>query len=100
MIDKAHAFGLFGEQKVFKKLWYDGHWWLAGFVPCLRYNVDKHGFHPLKSIEASIPWDHVAIDLVTPLPVTSDGYDTMLVIVDLMTKYAIIKCLKCKAWSK
>lgn len=106
MIERAHRFGHFGEKSVFKRIWEDGYWWpnmrqqirdnLAGCAPCLRYNVGKRGFHPLRSIEASMPWDHLAVDLVTPLPMSNDGYDTLLVIVDMMTKFAILKPLKGK----
>lgn len=58
--------------------------------------LGKKCFHPLISIEASMPFEYPAIDLVTPLPMSADGYDTMLVIFDIMTKYAILKCLNGK----
>lgn len=50
----------------------------------------------MKTIQASMPWDHLAIDLGTPLPMHTDGFDTLLVIVDVMTKFCILKCLKGK----
>ncbi len=110
IIDRAHQFGHFGEQEVFKKIWHDGYWWeniradikeaLSTCTPCLRYNVQKRGFHPLRSITADLPWDHIAIDLVTPLPLSENGYDTLLVIVDIMTKFCILRCLSSKGMEK
>lgn len=43
-----------------------------------------------------MPCDHLAMDLVTPLPMGNDGCDTVLVIVDMITKFAILKPLKGK----
>lgn len=101
-VERAHNFGHFGEQEVFKKLWNKGYWWegiredikkeLSNCTPCLRYNIQKRGFHPLRSIVAELPWDHIAVDLVTPLPVSDSGCDTLLVVVDIMTKFAILRC--------
>lgn len=106
-IEKAHSFGHFGEQAIFQKLWHEGFWWksirediravTSSCTPCLRYNVQRKGFHPLKIISASLPWDHVAIDLVVNIPRSEDGKDTLLVIVDIMTKFAILRCLKGKS---
>lgn len=52
---------------------------------CQRFNYSKEGFHPLKPISAKLPFDHTAIDLVTPLPKGRDGCDTLLVVVDVFT---------------
>jgi len=110
LVKKAHAFGHFGEQEIFRKLWNDGWWWskmrqdikseISGCVPCLRYNVLRRGYHPLKTITAALPWDHIAIDLVTPLPVSDDGMDTLLVVVDIMTRFVILRCLTSKEMSQ
>ncbi len=69
---------------------------IADCAPCQRYNIGKKGFHPLQTNTASLPWDHIAVDLVTPLPVSKNGEDTLLVIVDIMSKFAILKSLKSK----
>ena len=106
LIELAHRFGHFGQHEVFLRLWQDGYWWknirkdiadvLAECAPCQRYNVQRRGFHPIQAIRADLPWDHIAVDLVTPLPMTSNGEDTLLVIVDVMTKFAVLRCLKSK----
>ena len=33
-------------------------------------------------------WDSISMDLITDLPVTSDGFDSILVVVDRLSKYA------------
>ena len=107
LIQRAHLFGHFGEQEIFTKLWNDGIWWngmreaikaeLQNCTECLRFNVQKRGFHPLKSVTANLPWDHIAIDLITPVPNSKDGYNTILTIICMMTKFAILRPLKNKA---
>jgi hypothetical protein len=43
----------------------------------------------LKTLEvASRPWDEISMDFIEPLPV-SNGYDSILVVVDRLTKWAI-----------
>lgn len=37
----------------------------------------------MKIITASLLWDHIAIDLVTPLPQSDEGFDTLLVTCDI-----------------
>lgn len=106
LIDRAHKFGHFGGQALFMKLWNDGYWWknirkeisevISECMPCQRYNTAKRGFHPLKAVSADLPWDHIAIDLVTPLPLSKNGEDTLLVTTDLFTKFTILRCLKGK----
>lgn len=106
LVSEAHEFGHFGEQEVFMKLWQKGSWWsgmrkdikseLSKCIQCLSFNVLKRGFHPLKSVTAELPWDHKAIDLVTPLPNSEDRMDTLLVICDVMSRFVILRCFSSK----
>jgi hypothetical protein len=43
---------------------------------------EKTGVHPLNSISASLPFDHVAIDL-KQLPTSPEGYNYILLLVDI-----------------
>lgn len=107
LVKKAHRFGHFGEDAIFKKILTEGFWWkgvredirshIASCTDCQRYNIGRKGFHPPRSVVADLPWDHVAVDLVTPLPLSSEGYDTLLVVVDVMTKFCILRTLKGKS---
>mgnify|MGYP003417028239 FL=1 len=41
-----------------------------------------------------IPWEHISMDLITDLPCTSDGYCTILSVVDRFSKYCVFIPLK------
>src|SRR3990167_470739 len=61
-----------------------------------KIQYPKKGFHPLKSIEAELPMDHIGIDLAGPLPTTEDGYNYVLVVIDVCTKFTFLRALKSK----
>ena len=41
-----------------------------------------------------VPWEHVSMDLITDLPLTSDGYSNILSVVDRFSKYCVFTPLK------
>ena len=67
-------------------------------VPCQRFNIGKHGFHPMTPVTAAMPWDHIAVDLKS-LPKSAKGHSYILVIVDVFTKFTFLRPLKSKAAS-
>ena len=62
---------------------------------CQRVNVKREGFHPLQSITADQPWEHITLDLVTTLPPDA-GYTNLLVVTDIFSKYVVLHPLKSK----
>ncbi|KAF9176088.1 hypothetical protein BGZ49_006728, partial [Haplosporangium sp. Z 27] len=38
----------------------------------MHYNISKKGYHPMKSINAELPGEHIAIDLTGPLSPSSE----------------------------
>jgi hypothetical protein len=104
LIRKAHSFGHFGREAVFKHLWYKGYWWpsiraeisnqLNNCDACTRYVVVKAGYHPAASITANGPGDHYQIDTSVHLPESADGYKAMLICIDVFTGFVIWKPLK------
>jgi len=107
LVRKAHEFGHFGEQAVFHALW-NQQWYWPGMrrdiaqvidecLPCLQFNIGRRGFHPLRSITATLPWDHVAMDLVGPLPISEEKYEFILVITDVFTRFSLLRPLRSKA---
>ena len=74
LIQQTHAIGHFGVEHGFKRIWELGYWWptlrqdlkkeIQACVHCQRFNVTKSGYHPLMSIEADKPFDHVEIDIL------------------------------------
>ncbi|GJU58756.1 putative reverse transcriptase domain-containing protein [Tanacetum coccineum] len=54
----------------------------------------KHSIHPVQPEIPQWKWDNITMDFVTKLPKSSQGYDTIWVIVDRLTKYAIFKPMR------
>ena len=60
LLQRAHAQGHFGAEAAYKALFYNGHHWptmrkdcnliVRTCIPCQRFNIGKHGYHPLTSI--------------------------------------------------
>jgi transposase InsO family protein len=107
LIKDEHPRGHFSVEAMFRKLWNQGVWWpgirndlkheVSTCLDCLRYNIAKEGFHPLHSIEADAPWDHLEIDLIGPLDISSDGSNYILTIVDVLSGFTLLRALKTKA---
>ncbi len=105
IIDQAHSEGHFGSEYIFNKIWNDGVYWpglktdcldhVANCIQCLRFNVSKRGFHPMQSINAKFPFDHVALDLLQ-LMMTARGHNYMLICVDVATRYVVLVPLTSK----
>ena len=60
---------------------------------CQHNNIAKKGYHPLRPIYAYIPGDHWAIDLATFNQVSTSGNTYMLVMVDICTRFCILRAL-------
>lgn len=63
---------------------------------CSRYNLAKHVYHPPKSICPNCIWDQIAIDLGSFDITSSNGNNFILVIVDLFSRFVILKAIKSK----
>lgn len=103
-IQRAHLFGHFGRESVYKSLLAQGLWWpnmrqqiqeqLANCDPCNRFTVVKAGFHPARFITADGPWDHLQIDTSVHLPASPDGFTTLLVVIDVFTGFILLRAVK------
>jgi hypothetical protein len=104
LINNIHVQGHFGVSAIFNKLWHLGFWWpkirndiqqeLANCDACIRFTVTKSGFHPFTPITATGPGDHYQIDLSTHLPPSSDGYTTLLAVIDVFTGFVILRAMR------
>jgi hypothetical protein len=104
MIKKAHLFGHFGREAVFKSILAQGYWWprlreqiqeeLASCDPCTRFTVTKSGFNPSAYITADGPFDHLQIDCSVHLPASPDGFTTLLVVICVFTGFVLLRALK------
>jgi transposase InsO family protein len=104
LLEAAHEDGHFGDKKMYQKLWSDGYYWetmmrdatemVADCIECITYNVGKHGFHPQQSITEMYPWEHLAMDNFYLDEETVEGHTHVLVIVDVATRFTILRALK------
>ncbi|KAG1111288.1 hypothetical protein G6F42_015073 [Rhizopus arrhizus] len=104
IIKEAHELGHFGEASVVAHIHtYHGLHWnsiyadvkeiLKSCRECAQHNISKKGFNPAKSIVSFEAFDHVAVDLLGPLHVTDKGNVYCLVLLDLCTRYVILRAL-------
>ena len=100
----AHAFGHFGVEAMFQNIWNNGFYWtnmrdacskvVMSCVPCLRYSIVKHGYHPMMPITARMPMDHLAVDTVEAFPISQDGYKYIVTVVDVCTRFVFLRPVK------
>ena len=106
LLQKAHALGHFGSKAMVKhitstegvtwsKIYQDAHEVVRACLPCQRYNIGRHGFHPLKSLKADWPWDHLCID-IKDMPLSKSGNLAYLLVVDVFTRFVFIRPMKGK----
>lgn len=68
----------------------DARKFVDGCATCLRSKPRHHApYGMLRTLEvATRPWEEISMDFVEPLP-KSNGYDSVLVVVDRLTKWAV-----------
>ncbi|SAL96833.1 hypothetical protein [Absidia glauca] len=103
---KAHLFGHFGAEAIVKAIHNNGMHWtnlkkdalelVKKCTPCQRFNIVKTGYNPHKPIHAFLPGDHWAIDLTGPLPTTPEHNTYLLVMVDICSRFVILRPIKDK----
>ena len=106
LVTSAHQLGHFGRDAIYRKLFHDGFWWpkmrmdieaeVKACDACVRFVVGKQGFHPMRPILSSVPWDHVQMDTSTNLPPSVDGCTVLLVLIDVFTGFVILRALRNK----
>jgi transposase InsO family protein len=106
MVKTKHLLGHFGADALIRGIHQDGFHWpsikqdclnvIKSCVECQRFNITRHGFHPLKAIHAELPLDHVAMDLAGPFTTSDVGNHYALVIVDVCTRFVFLRALKNK----
>ena len=62
-----------------------------------EFNAARAGFHPMSTIVAGRPWDHIIWDLIGKLPTSVNGYNYVLIIVDVLTRFVVLKPLRTKS---
>jgi hypothetical protein len=103
LVKQEHEFSHASTSQMFTSLFRKGWYWqtmksdcskTANSCPqCLRFNIVRQGYHPLTTITASLPFDHIAIDLAQPSGTSQDGNNFILVITDICTRFTILKAI-------
>jgi transposase InsO family protein len=100
IIMAEHLAGHSGRENMYKSLVDKGFHWKTmrsecgqvakECLQCLRFNVEQHGFHPLTSIRAKLPMDHIAMDHFT-MNIPSGEFYAVLLIVDVCTGFVFLR---------
>jgi len=103
LLQTYHNCDHLGAHHLFNRLWNDNIYWPAmlrdckaivnNCSTCLHNNVQRQGFHPLKTIDAKYPWDHIIMDIAQPVLDEQGEYKYILVLVDVSTRFVILKKL-------
>ncbi|EIE88590.1 hypothetical protein RO3G_13301 [Rhizopus delemar RA 99-880] len=108
LIENVHALGHYGVNQTELKIKQDhGFYWkglredITKYInecqKCSRHNLAKHAYHPPKSICPNGIWDQIAIDLGSFDITSTNGNNFLLVIVDLFTRFVVLRAIKTKS---
>jgi hypothetical protein len=106
IMSQTHALGHFSTETMFRQIWKQGFWWpgirmhlkklVQSCLQCLKQDVKHEGFHPARSISAEDVWDHVEMDLIGPLPTSTSGKCWVMTLVDVCSRYTLLRALASK----
>ena len=74
----------------------DAKAYVSTCLQCLRYNYGKTGYHPMTSVTARSPMDHLGLDFYGPYPVSLNGFIYVLLIVDICSRFVFLRPTKDK----
>ena len=107
ILSSTHAKSHMGENMLFNMIWEDGYWWETLWKECKKlthsckecmfFNIGRKGFHPVSTIRACRPMDHVIYDFIGKLRVSERGYCFILIMVCVMTRFVFLKPLRTKS---
>ena len=107
LIEREHLQCHQGAKNIQTRLWLDGWFWpnmisdirltCDACQTCLRFNLVRNGFHPLKTINATYPMDHICLDLFTLNHTSISGKNYVLVITDVATRFSFLYALENKS---
>ncbi|MFI5421911.1 MAG: DDE-type integrase/transposase/recombinase, partial [Nitrososphaerales archaeon] len=103
ILEKQHALGHLGVTAMINGIHEQGYHWpqlakqcaqiCRSCKQCIRFNISRVGYHPLRPISSDKPFDHVAIDLAGPFPTSSAGNHFLFVLVDVHSRFVILRAL-------
>ena len=106
LIELKHQTTHLGADLLFRHLWLDGYYWTSMFkeckqavldcTKCMRFNIQKTGFHPKREITSLQPGDMIAFDLLILPNTIRDTCRYVVVIVDICSRFVWLKSIKNK----
>ena len=107
IVIECHEGNHVGAKMMFQMILNDGYFWPTLFkeclkvtkscILCLKFNIKGYGFHPARTITAGAPFDHALWDIIGKLPTSINGYNFILVIIDVLTRFVILRPLVTKS---
>ena len=92
----------FGANAIVKSIHQDGYSWsgikddcqreVSKCLKCQRFNIGRHGYHPLKNLKALMPFDHVSIDL-KEMKTSDRNNNYYLALIDVATRFVFLRPL-------
>jgi len=105
LLDETHKFGHLGANAMVKALHLQGlEWpkmkeaclrWVSQCPACQHFNIARKGYHPLKTIHAELPFEHIAVD-TAQFKMSESGNMFALVVVDVCTRFVFLEPMKNK----
>jgi transposase InsO family protein len=106
IIKQAHERGHFGVTAIFRELSNKKIWWpkmmdeitstIKQCRACQEYTIVRKGYHPMQSVHASQPGDHLMIDLIQMIEST-DHMRYILTVIDVFTGFVLLFALPDKS---
>ncbi|KAG2210684.1 hypothetical protein INT45_002557, partial [Circinella minor] len=107
LLSHEHSKGHFGVEAMLQALKRNGIYWLnlkkdaneliQACVPCQRHNIIQKGYNPLRPVLATLPGDSWGIDLAGPFTTSVRGNHYLLVMIDIATKFYILRAIPDKS---
>ena len=107
LIRKEHDLGHGSVDQLFTTLFRKGWYWndmkkqclniANSCATCLQFNISRQGYHPLTTISASLPFDHLAMDLGQISMTSQVGNNFILVVTDICTRFTILRAIPDKS---
>ena len=99
-----HGMGHFGSRHTINQMRHCGENWAhldehvrqvtESCTVCQHWTLGTRKFHPRQRISSAMPWDHIQFDLITSFPEDVNGFQYILVVVDVFTGFVILKKLR------
>ena len=106
LLNQRHVENHGGVSILFQTMWVDSYWWdtmweeciktVKGCKTCMLFNVGRGGFHPMRTLCAAMPMDHVLMDFAGPFKVGKKGELYIFILVDVHSRFCFLQVLKGK----